>query len=173
MTGTAAQQRETHEHRACAHRPILFRREMTRGPLRTARAGRRASSRCAALPENVPRARRRRTTSSAFSVSRPRSAYCLTNLGTWPLVSPSMSCQTSTWPSHWAPAPMPIVGIVRARVIAAATGPESPRARWRNNQRVRARAHRRAGAAPWPPCVPAPCSRRADSPTAASTRCGP
>jgi hypothetical protein len=47
----------------------------------------------------------------------------LTNLAILPVRMPNASCQTSTWPSQWAPAPMPIVGMVSASVTWPATSP--------------------------------------------------
>ena len=59
--GRRRQQRENPKRGACAHRPIPFRGETSRGRPRTARAHRRAWRRCAALRESAPRGRRPRT----------------------------------------------------------------------------------------------------------------
>ena len=52
-----------------------------------------------------------------------RSAYRFTNLGTWPVRSPAMSCQTSTCASVSGPAPMPTSGSSARCVIRLATSP--------------------------------------------------
>ena len=56
---------------------------------------------------------------AARSSSPCRSAYCLTKLAIRPVRRPKASCQTSTWPSHSAPAPMPMVGMASSLVICA------------------------------------------------------
>ena len=60
---------------------------------------------------------------AARSSSPRRSAYCLTKVAILPERMPKASVQTSTWPSHSAPAPMPMVGITSSLVIWAATSP--------------------------------------------------
>ena len=57
-------------------------------------------------------------------IAAPTWANCFTNFGRKSASGrmSSRSCSTSTWPSVAAPEPMPIVGIVRRRVMAAATG---------------------------------------------------
>ena len=98
------------------HQPSSLRRSSSRSARLEAREflGRHRR-RCGRLRGTCRRGRRRRSSRSALSIVSDSAAYAFTNFGTCPVVSPSRSCQTRTWPSQPAPAPMPIVGIGQGR----------------------------------------------------------
>src|SRR5260221_739989 len=58
---------------------------------------------------------------AASRMTSPRLAYRRTNFGRKSPDKPSRSWNTSTWPSQWGPAPIPIVGIESSAVILAAS----------------------------------------------------
>src|SRR3954471_3020414 len=62
---------------------------------------------------------------TAASMSGPMLAYSRTKRGGAGF-NPSMSSRTRIWPSHWALAPMPMVGMGISRVIFAASGSAMP-----------------------------------------------
>ena len=119
-----------------------------------------------------PRARRPRTRHGLGGDRGRRSAYCRTNLGGARLARPSRSWNTSTWPSHAGPAPIPIVGTSIASVTA------------RRPRRAPLRARSRSSPRPRAPCASSERGRGVElsaldpeppiaAPTAASGRGGP
>ena len=98
-----------------ASRPALER------PLEDPRSFHPASRTCAAPRGSGARARPTRSSQGRSGYRRADLRVALDEAGR-PSYSPSRSCQTSTWPSQSAPAPIPIVGNARRLLTRRATG---------------------------------------------------